>query len=78
MVLAMRAVTQAAAISLASGRLARATVAAVLMTLALWGLDELGASLGVLVVAAAAIYLPLVVALRALDIAELRSLLRRA
>jgi O-antigen/teichoic acid export membrane protein len=77
-VLAMRAVTQAADISLASGRLARATVAAILMTLALWGLDELGASLGVLVVAAAAIYLPLVVALRALDIAELRSLLRRA
>jgi hypothetical protein len=58
------------------GRFARALVAAAIMTAAIWALDAGGAPLGVLVAAAGVAYPALAIALRAVDIGELRSLLR--
>jgi O-antigen/teichoic acid export membrane protein len=61
----------------ALSRFVRAALAAALMTLALWGLSELGASLAILVAAAVVIYGLLLQALGALDLRRLRALLRR-
>jgi O-antigen/teichoic acid export membrane protein len=58
------------------GRFVRAALAGLLMTLALWGLSELGASLGVLVAAAVVVYGVLLLAVGALDVPRLRALLR--
>jgi O-antigen/teichoic acid export membrane protein len=74
--LAFRAVTQAIAVRLAPARFVRALVAAAVMTAALWAMDRAGAPLGVLLAAAPALYLPLAVLLRAIDVSHMRALLR--
>ncbi|HEX6688183.1 MAG TPA: flippase [Solirubrobacterales bacterium] len=58
------------------GRIARVLLAAVLLALLLAGLDEVGAGLAVVLLAAALAYPALLLVLRALDLGELRALLR--
>jgi O-antigen/teichoic acid export membrane protein len=57
-------------------RLALAALAATLAALAVWGLREAGAGAIVLILAMGALYPPLLVALRALDIEQLKRLFR--
>lgn len=74
--LALSAVLQRLRLRPELGRFARAAAAAATMTAAIWALDAAGAPLGVLVAAASVTYPALAIALRAVDIGELRSLLR--
>ena len=62
--------------SLGLRRIAVATFAAALAGLAIWGLKEAGLGAVLLIVAMSAIYPALLLALRALDISEVRELLR--
>ena len=74
--LAFSSVLRRLGLRLGLGRFVRAAAAALGMTLALWALDRAGAPLGVLVAAATVSYAGLAVALRAVDLGEIRSLVR--
>jgi O-antigen/teichoic acid export membrane protein len=56
-------------------KIARTSLAATISALVVWGLQEEGARIGVLLVAMAVLYAGLLIALRALDMGELRTLL---
>jgi O-antigen/teichoic acid export membrane protein len=70
------AVLQRIEMRLALRRIAAAAIAAAAAGLAVWGLRQAGAGAVILVTAMAALYPLLLLALRALDLDELRGLLR--
>jgi O-antigen/teichoic acid export membrane protein len=72
--LTWRVVLRALGFRPSGGRLVRVVVAAAAMSLAVLGLRQLGAGAVVLILAAAMTYPPLLIALRALDLQELREL----
>lgn len=74
---ALAAVLRKIEMTLAVGRIAAAAVAATGAGLLVWALREAGFGAVLLIAAMAAVYPPLLLAVRALDLGELRSLLRR-